>query len=601
MRILFAALISLVLAGAFTAGTAASAEGATYLSQASPLVAQKKEVRGLWIAYCDFNALGLSDKTEAVYTANLKKVFTEAKKYGVNTVYFHVRAFDDAAWKSSTFKASSFIKSGIPSNKPAKDVYSYDPLQIAITLAHQQGMELHAWMNPYRISTAYFYDPKWDESRSRVIKAINELNAYNIDGIHFDDYFYHASKGYKKFTAASEVSKPNPSTTVVTAATAAGARQIYVNKLVSQSYTATHKKTGRSFGISPAGNYENCLAAGADVTTWLSTKGYVDYLVPQIYWTDNWGSSGTTTMFTNRMNQFKNANKLGIPMYLGLALYRTGYAQSDDKGWGTSSSNMAYQVKKLRAAKLNGFVLFSSANLFDSVCSKELTNLKNYLYPPVKTISVSGITLKSYNEIPTLLKGAGYGIKGTISSSKTFKRVEVGIVNKSTGKYVSGHYYNKTGLNTKTFDMANAKTALHISTLPVGTYYYRIWVHPTSGNPVRVLNKQFSVVAFKVTTSGITAPTSLKKGSYFTLKGTISANSNIKRIEVGVVNKSTNKYMSKCYYNNTSVNARSFNIANADNSINFNVLPKGTYYYRIWVHPTVGKAVRVYNKSFTVK
>ena len=494
----------------------------------------------------------------------------------MNTVYFHARAFDDATWKSSTFKAASYLKSGAPSNVPAKDVYTYDPLKIAIDLAHQQGMEFHAWVNPYRISINYFYDPAFGSSQRRVISAITELSAYNIDGIHFDDYFYHAAKGYKKISANE--GKPNPTTAASIPTSNVEKKRNYVNTLVSQAYTATHKKKGRSFGISPAGNYENCMNDGADVTKWLSTKGYIDYLAPQIYWTDKWGSSGKTTMFTNRMNQFKAANKLGIPMYLGLALYRTGYAQSDDKGWGTSNTNLATQVSKLRAAKLNGFILFSAPYLYNSRCSAELTNLKNYLYPPFKTISISGITLKSYNCPTTLIKTANYGIKGTLSSTKTFKRVEVGIVNKSTGKYVSGHYYNKTGLNTKTFDVSNAKAKLSFNTLPAGTYYYRIWVHPTSGSPVRVINRQFTVVTFTPKLANATTPSSLKKGSYFTIKGTVSANTTIKRVEVGVVSKATKKYVSKCYYNNANVNSKTFNVARADDAICFDTLARGSYY-----------------------
>ncbi|MGI6220926.1 MAG: glycoside hydrolase family 10 protein [Coriobacteriales bacterium] len=555
-------------------------------------------MRGLWISYGDFYDLGLANKSQVVYTANLKKAFVEAKKYGVNTVYFHVRAFDDATWKSSTFKASSSLTSDASANETARETYSYDPLQIAITLAHQQGMELHAWINPYRISISYFYDPAFGASQRRVITAIKELSAYNIDGIHLDDYFYHAAKGYKKITAGE--GKPNPTTAESIPTSNVTKKRNYVNTLIAQAYTETHKKSARSFGISPAGNYENCMNDGADVTTWLSKKGYVDYLVPQIYWTDQWGSSGKTTMFTNRMNQFKNANKLGIPMYAGLALYRTGFAQSDDKGWGWKNNNLATQVSKLRAAKLNGFVLFSGTYLFESKCASELTNLKNYLYPPFKTISASGITLKSYNCPTTLIKGAGYGLKGTLSSSKTFKRVEVGIVKKSTGKYVSGHYYNKTGLNAKTFDVANAKTKLAFNTLPAGTYYYRIWVHPTSGSPVRVINRQFTVITFTPKLANATKPSTLKKGSYFTIKGTVTANTTIKRVEVGVVSKSTKKYVAKCYYNNTNVNAKSFNVARADSSINFDKLARGGYYYRIWVHPTAGKAVCVCNKGFTV-
>jgi uncharacterized lipoprotein YddW (UPF0748 family) len=306
------------------------------------------EVNGLWVAYCDFKALGLYNRNESDFRAKTRSLLGKAKTYGTNTIYFHVRAFDDASWKSSTFKPSKYLTS--------KKSFSYDPLQIFIEESHRAGMELHAWMNPYRINSETYLNPGASSSTTRIVKAIDEVLKYDVDGIHFDDYFYLATKYYKNVLTGSKIkasSKPS-----------ASIRRTNCNTMVKAAYTATHKKSGVVFGISPAGNVENCMSGGADVKTWMSKSGYIDYIAPQIYWTDNWGSSGNTRMFSDRLAQWKSLNKLKKTMYIGLALYRTGQNASDDKGWGRRNTNIRTQVKKLRSSGMKGYILFTAPDLY---------------------------------------------------------------------------------------------------------------------------------------------------------------------------------------------------------------------------------------------
>jgi len=335
-------------------------------STANAFKKYSKEVRGLWVAYCDFYALGLQDKGKSTFAANYRKVLAEAKKYGVNTIYFHVRAFDDASWKSKTFKASKYLDSDASDGKTAAQTYSFDPLQVAIDETHKAGMELHAWMNPYRVTHNYYYDPAYSSSTNRILKAVDELMEYDIDGIHIDDYFYNAGKGYMTVGSSKAYS----------VGASASTKRSNVNSMVSKVYSRVHSQKGLVFGISTQGNYDNCMNDGADVKTWLSKKGYVDYLAPQIYWTDDWGRNGGTAMFTNRLKLFKSYNSQGVPLYAGLALYRTGYSQSDDYGWGHSNKNLANQLKTLRTQGYKGYVLFSAEYLFKSRCATELKNFK---------------------------------------------------------------------------------------------------------------------------------------------------------------------------------------------------------------------------------
>lgn len=341
----------------------------------SEIIEENKEMHGLWLAFCDFKNLGLYKKNKNTFTKNAKKIMRKAKNYKCNAIFLHVRAFDDAIWKTSSFRASAYLVGSSKARKSAKAAYSYDPMKILCEQADRYDLEVHAWMNPYRITYNKFYNPKYKSSMDRVLKAVKEVSKYDIDGIHFDDYFYHTQGGYVKNRSDS----PRSATSI------SSIKRKNVNKLVKKVYKLSHQKN-LAFGISPQGNYENDMHDGADVKTWLKKTGYIDYLCPQIYWTDNWGSSGKVKMFTNRLNQFTKLNKKPkkIRIYVGLALYRCGYSQSDDKGWGKSRSNMKKQVTKIRKAKyrkkgVNGFILFEADNLYMDRCHKELNNLKSIL------------------------------------------------------------------------------------------------------------------------------------------------------------------------------------------------------------------------------
>ena len=341
----------------------------------SDIVEDNEEMHGLWLAFCDFRSLGLYKKNKSTFTKNVKKIFRKARAYKCNAIFLHVRAFDDAIWKTKSFRASEYLVGASKAKKSAKKAYSYDPMKIFCDQADNYDLEIHAWMNPYRITYNKFYNPKYDSSRKRVMKAVREVSRYDINGIHFDDYFYHSQGGYVK----KRSNTPHGATSIPSI------RRKNVNKLVRQVYKLSHKKD-LVFGISPQGNYENDMNDGADVKTWMKKTGYIDYLCPQIYWTDNWGGSGKVKMFTNRLKQFTRLNKRPkkIRIYVGLALYRCGYRQSDDKGWGKRRSNMKKQVTKIRKKQyrkkgVNGFILFEAENLYMDRCHKELKNLRSIL------------------------------------------------------------------------------------------------------------------------------------------------------------------------------------------------------------------------------
>ena len=433
--------------------------------QAGDLAVSSEEVRGVWISYGDFEPLGLSQKTEEEYRANTVKFLQDVKAYGVNTIYYHARAFDDASWKSATFNASAYLVDKKKAAKKAAEVYEYDPLGVFLEETHKQGMTFHAWLNPYRISTNYFYDPAELSSQNRILTAVDELLAYDIDGIHFDDYFYHAAKGYCTVEAPktyySIVAKEGQDYAcddykVVSAKN----KRKYVNEIV----TAVHKKTsekGKLFGISPQGNYDNDMASGADIDTWLTDTNneYIDYVVPQIYWSNQWGSDGKTTMYSDRLDLFLGKRTNNIKFYVGLALYKTGQgAEGDTIGWTGKDTNLVEQIKELQTKKADGYVYFSAQDFYDSHAEKELANIKEYIggTSTEETVNDANQSTASSKTSTSSKTTAKKTIKITSVKAKRGKKKITGKVSvkKATVKIkVGSAKYKKATLSGKKFSL----------------------------------------------------------------------------------------------------------------------------------------------------
>jgi uncharacterized lipoprotein YddW (UPF0748 family) len=305
--------------------------------------------RGVWVSCFEYSDIGLTaQKTESEFRANADKLFYNINANGCNTVYFHVRSYDDAIYSSSvTGWSKRFLDGGTAP--------SYDPLKILIEYAHKYGIRFHAWMNPYRLTKKTTLDPGNPATTTRILKQVREiLNRYSVDGIHFDDYFYTSEKKYKNISTKE--------------------RMANVNDLVHKVHKAARKK-GKVFGISPAGDISYCTEIGADIRTWMSETGYVDYIVPQIYWSDNYVLNGKKTkLFKKRLAVWRSLNKRDIPMYIGMALYKAGETVKNDNGWKKSSTNLSRQLNQIRSGNTEGYVLFCYTDLYRENAWKEVKN-----------------------------------------------------------------------------------------------------------------------------------------------------------------------------------------------------------------------------------
>ena len=364
----------------------------------------KTEMKAMWISYLEF---GSSAKTETQFRKKVTQMFDNCVSYGMNTVIVQVRPFSDAMYRSDYFPWSKYASGTLGKNP------GYDPLKIMVDLAHKKGLKIQAWLNPYRITTGVtnvsglpsnhpakkwansttssvkrrvlsyegnlYYNPSSSQVRTLIINGVKEIvKNYNVDGIHFDDYFYpNLGSAYKTNFDATEYNAYVASCKEKgkTANTIVKWRRNNVNTLVKGVYAAVKEINPKiEFGISPAGNIDNLSSSSAyyvDIKTWMSKNNYVDYVCPQIYWSFN-NSVCPYKATVKRWADLKTSNS--VDLYIGLAVYRAG--TTIEKEWSTSNTVLKRQVIYGRSEKrVSGFAFYRYDSFQTTTSKKEINNL----------------------------------------------------------------------------------------------------------------------------------------------------------------------------------------------------------------------------------
>lgn len=364
------------------------------------------EVRGIWISYLDFYTLA-KGQSKSGFSSNINNAFDEISEYGLNTVFVQVRPFGDAMYPSDIFPWS-YILTGDEGTDPG-----YDPLAIMVSSAKKHGLRIETWINPYRVlaigssrdlsssnpavkaikagkdtaieyNGGIFYNPSSKTARSLITQGVVELiENYDIDGIHFDDYFYPTTD------MSFDADYYNDYCSEGGSLSQADWRRENVNTLVRQVYSAV-KNTDSSvlFGISPQANMSNNYNGQfADIEKWLSGSGYVDYICPQIYY----GFSNNTLPYSSSLDQWNKMSKgSGVDLYVGLAVYKCGvtdkWAGSGKNEWVNCNTMLQDMVDEARDKSCYaGFLLYRYDSLFNpdssvkSHISKERSNLQDIL------------------------------------------------------------------------------------------------------------------------------------------------------------------------------------------------------------------------------
>ncbi|MFG1710102.1 glycoside hydrolase family 10 protein [Nonomuraea sp. M3C6] len=348
----------------------------------------KRELRGVWIATTmniDWpSKAGLKpDRQRAEYV----KILDSAAKRNLNAVFVQVRPASDALYKSSLEPWSQYL-TGTAGKDPG-----WDPLPFLIDEAHKRGMEFHAWFNPYRASygdsTAklpaghparqhpdwavkyggrLYYNPGLPAVRDHVTKVITDVvNRYDVDGVHFDDYFYPYPVAGQTFDDKAAFAKYGKGKKL------AGWRRDNVNKLVAQVDTAVHAAKGYvKFGISPFGIWRNKSndpsgsdtsgmsaydSIYADAREWIKS-GTVDYVLPQLYWPRGFKAADYGTLVRWWADEVEDSD---VQLYIGQALYRVG--TKDDKAWTKPGELAAHVSLDREREQVDGDVYFSAKQL----------------------------------------------------------------------------------------------------------------------------------------------------------------------------------------------------------------------------------------------
>lgn len=307
----------------------------------------KRQFRGAWIQCVNgqFTSIG-TVKMQQTLTQQLD----ELQQDGVNAIIFQVRPECDALYQSTLEPWSRFL-TGQQGQPPSP---YWDPLQWMITECHKRGMELHAWINPFRAKTKttqvlapshiatrrpdmcfaydglYILNPAKAENREWICRVTADiLRRYDVDGLHIDDYFYPYPAPGQTIPDATDFN-----TTCGNFRSIADWRRNNVNLFIEQLHdTIRSVKPWVKFGVSPFGIYRNKKSAPeigsdtnglqnyddlyADILLWIN-NGWIDYCVPQIYW-----EIGNKAADYNTLINWWSKNAAKRPLFIGEDIERT--------------------------------------------------------------------------------------------------------------------------------------------------------------------------------------------------------------------------------------------------------------------------------------
>ncbi|WP_017555511.1 glycoside hydrolase family 10 protein [Nocardiopsis baichengensis] len=319
----------------------------------------KRQMRGVWLTtvrnidWPSEPGLEAEEQKE-----ELRAQLDDAAELGLNAVFFHARPTADAVYASDKEPWARYL-TGEQGGDPG-----YDPLEFAVREAHARGLELHAWFNPYRVGwkdpdldglsgdhpavehpdwlVEYddqgWLDPGLPEVREWVTGVVMDVvDRYDVDGVHFDDYFYPYPAGGEEFDDDASWEEYGDG----------GDRDDWRRSNVDALMADVHAAIEESepwvrFGVSPFGIYRNAdsgpggsdteglesySAQYADTRAWIE-QGSVDYLVPQLYWERGFSAADYEVLAPWWAEEVRGT---GVDLYIGQAAYRVG--EDGEKAW----------------------------------------------------------------------------------------------------------------------------------------------------------------------------------------------------------------------------------------------------------------------------
>ncbi|MFZ2704474.1 MAG: family 10 glycosylhydrolase [Ruminococcus bromii] len=354
-----------------------------------------EEMRGVWVSYMELSMENESSKTQKAFEDKFTEIAQKCRESGFNTLIVQVRPFCDALYKSSYFPWSHIL-TGTQGENP-----QYDALQIMCDICKENNLKIHAWVNPYRVSSnetpkklsdnnpyiknseigiktdnGIFLDPSNETAQQLISDGVKEIaENYDVDGIQFDDYFYPTEdESFDKKQYEAYIEKYGKENSM----SLDNWRMQNVNTLICKVYrTIKSVDSSVEFGISPQGNIGNNDGLYADVKSWCTCKGFADYICPQIYFS----LENPALTFEDCLDSWTSLDfDENVKLYVGLGGYKAGNGEYDEETWLLSDSNLADEYDILRNNKsVRGFMLYSYSCLEDDTAKKEINNLINAL------------------------------------------------------------------------------------------------------------------------------------------------------------------------------------------------------------------------------
>ena len=354
-----------------------------------------EEMRGVWVSYMELSMENESSKTQKAFEDKFTEIAQKCRESGFNTLIVQVRPFCDALYKSSYFPWSHIL-TGTQGENP-----QYDALQIMCDICKKYNLKIHAWINPYRVSSnetpkklsennpyiknseigiktdnGIFLDPSNETAQQLISDGVKEIaENYDVDGIQFDDYFYPTEdESFDKKQYQAYIEKYGKENSM----SLDNWRMQNVNTLICKVYrTIKSVDLSVEFGISPQGNIGNNDGLYADVKSWCTCKGFADYICPQIYFS----LENPALTFEDCLDSWTSLDfDENVKLYVGLGGYKAGNGEYDEETWLLSDSILADEYDILRNNKsVRGFMLYSYNCLEDDTAKKEINNLINAL------------------------------------------------------------------------------------------------------------------------------------------------------------------------------------------------------------------------------
>lgn len=354
-----------------------------------------EEMRGVWVSYMELSMENESSKTQKAFEDKFTEIAQKCRESGFNTLIVQVRPFCDALYKSSYFPWSHIL-TGTQGENP-----QYDALQIMCDICKENNLKIHAWINPYRVSSnetpkklsdnnpyiknseigiktdnGIFLDPSNETAQQLISDGVKEIaENYDVDGIQFDDYFYPTEdESFDKKQYEAYIEKYGKENSM----SLDNWRMQNVNTLICKVYrTIKSVDSSVEFGISPQGNIGNNDGLYADVKSWCTCKGFADYICPQIYFS----LENPALTFEDCLDSWTSLDfDENVKLYVGLGGYKAGNGEYDEETWLLSDSILADEYDILRNNKsVRGFMLYSYSCLEDDTAKKEINNLINAL------------------------------------------------------------------------------------------------------------------------------------------------------------------------------------------------------------------------------